>query len=77
MLGDFVNTFTTHENYSRWSMKNSGQQLQMLLAKNQKTFYEIFNAFLKSSLNLQNFERKDESCSLSTSDIIDSERGGS
>ena len=76
ILGHFVNTFTTHENYSRCSMKNFGQQLQMPLAKNQKTFYETLIAFLKSSLNLQNFKRKDKSSSLSIFDIIDFERGG-
>ena len=57
-------------------MKNSEQQLKMPLAKFQNTFYEIFIAFLKSSLNLQHFERKDESSSWTIFDTIDSERGG-
>ena len=51
--------------YSRCSMKNLGKQIQTPLAKKEKTFYQFFLPFLKSSSNLQHCEKKDERPSLS------------
>ena len=76
ILGHFVNTFTTHDKYSRCSMQNFVQQIQTPVSQKQKNFYELFIAFLKSSSNLQHCEQKDESPSSSVSEIIDSESGG-
>ena len=57
-------------------MLNFTQQLEALLSPKQKTFSRFFLAFLKCALNLENFEKKDEYCSLVISKVIDSERGG-
>ena len=57
-------------------MKNLGKQIQTSLAKKQKTFYQIFILFLKSSSNLQHCEKKDDCRSLSISEISNSKRGG-
>ena len=51
--------------YSRCSMKNWGKQIQTPLAKKEKTFYQFFLPFLKSSSNLKHCEKKDECPSLS------------
>ena len=32
----------------------------MQLSQNQKTFYELFSAFLKSKLNFEHFQKKDD-----------------
>ena len=34
------------------------QPIQILLSQKQKTFSQFFSAFLKSTLNLENFQKK-------------------
>ena len=57
-------------------MLNLTQQLKAPLSQKQKTFSEIFLAFLKCALNLEHFKKKDEYPSRVITRIIDSERGG-
>ena len=57
-------------------MLNLTQQLKAPLSQKQKTFSEIFLAFLKCALNLEHFKKKDEYPSRVDTRIIDSERGG-
>ena len=57
-------------------MENCPQQIQMLLSQKPKTFYQFLIAFLEYPSNSEYFEKKDESHSLSVSEIIDCERGG-
>ena len=57
-------------------MLNSTQQFEAPLSQKQKSFSGFFLAFLKYTLNLEHFEKKDESRSLVISGIIDSETGG-
>ena len=64
---------TTDDKYSRRNMLNFTQQFEPTLSQKQKTFSEIFLAFLKCALNLQNFWKKDDYPSLVISRIIDSE----
>ena len=52
------------------------QQVQTPLSLKQKTFSEFFMAFLKSTWNGEYFQEKEESFSLSISEIIDSKRSG-
>ena len=52
------------------------QQVQTILSLKQKTFSGFFIAFLKSTGNGEHFQKKEESSSLSISEIIDSKRGG-
>ena len=56
-------------------MLNFTKQLESPLPQKQKKFSGLFLVFLKSALNLQHFEKKDEYSSLVISRIIDSERG--
>ena len=57
-------------------MLNFTQQLEVPLSQKQKIFSGVFIAFLKCTLNLENFGKKKEKPSLLISRIIDSERGG-
>ena len=72
----FVNALTADDKYSASNMQNLQQQLQTPLAQKQKTFSGFFIAFLKSTWNLEHFQKKDEYPSLIISDIIDTERRG-
>ena len=57
-------------------MLNFTKQLEAPLSKKQRTFSELFIAFLKCALNLEHLGKEDEYPSLVISRIIDSERGG-
>ena len=57
-------------------MQNFQEQLQTALSQKQKIFSSIFIAFSKPTSNLEHSEKKNKSPSFSTSQIIDSERGG-
>ena len=76
MLTLFFDTLTSDYKYSRRNMLNFRQQYEAPLSQKQKTFSGLFLAFLKSALNLEHFEKKDEHPSLVISKVIDSERGG-
>ena len=58
------------------NMQTLTQQVQTPLSLKQKTFSGFFIAFLKSTWNDENFQKKGQSSSLSISEIIDSKRGG-
>ena len=47
----------------------------MQISRKLKTIFQLFIAFLKSLLNLEYFERKDQSQSLSITEIINCETG--
>ena len=53
----FVNTLTDDEKYCLHCRDNLMQQIQILLSQKQKTFSELFSAFLKSTLNLAHFQK--------------------
>ena len=72
-----MNTLAADDKYSRRNVQNFQQQLPTALSQKQLIFPAIFTSFLKSTSNLEHFFfKKDESPSLSISQIIDSERGG-
>ena len=60
ILGLFVNTLTDDEKYSLLYRDNLTQQIQILLSQKQKTFSQFFCAFLKSTLNFEIFQKKDD-----------------
>ena len=47
----------------------------MKISKNEKNISEFFYSFLKCTSNFANFEKKDDSHSLSISEITNCERG--
>ena len=72
-----MNTLAPDDKYSRRNVQNFQQQLPTALSQTQKILPAIFTSFLKSTSNFEHFFlKKDESPSLSISQIIDSERGG-
>ena len=58
ILGLFVNTLTAHDKYSLLNRDNLTQPIQMQLSE--KTFPEFFLRILKSSLNFEDFQKKDD-----------------
>ena len=70
LLGQFVNTLTADYKYSRQNWENLWQQVPMQIFLKLKTCSRFFIAFLKSTLNLLYFEKKDQSHSLSITEII-------
>ena len=69
VLGQFVNTMAAVYNYFRRNLENLRQQVQTLIYQKVKTFSGFFIASLKSTLNLEYFEKKDQSHSLSITEI--------
>ena len=47
--------------YSLLNRDNLTEPIQMQLSRKQKTFSDFFSAFLKSSLNFEHFQKKDDS----------------
>ena len=48
----------------------------MQLSRKQKTFSQFFSSFLKSTLNFEHSQKKDDSHSWGISEITDSEKHG-
>ena len=72
-----MNTVAADDEYSRRNVQNFQQELPTALSQTQKILPAIFTSFHKSTSNLEHFFlKRDESPSLSISQIIDSERGG-
>ena len=72
-----MNTVAADDKYSRRNVQNFQQELPTALSQTQKILPAIFTSFHKSTSNLEHFFLiRDESPSLSISQIIDSERGG-
>ena len=74
ILGLFVNTLSSYVKYSLCNSENLWQPIQMLLAKKQKTYFEFFAPFLKSTSNCEYFEKKHDPQSLCFSEITHCER---
>ena len=58
LLRLFVKTLTDDEKYCLLYRDNLRQPIQILLSQKLKTFSEFFPAFLKSTLNFENFRKK-------------------
>ena len=51
------------------------QPLQIFLSQKQKTFSQFFSQFLKSTLNFEHFQKKDDTHSRCISEIMNSVKG--
>ena len=58
ILRQFVNTLTDDDKYSLFYRDNLTQPVQILLSQKQKTFSELFSAFLKSTVNFAHFQQR-------------------
>ena len=54
----FINTLSADGKYSLFNRDNLTQPIQMQLSRKQKNFSEFFYAFLKSTSNFEDFQRK-------------------
>ena len=76
LLGLSVNTLTAESKYSRRNMQTFAQQVQTPLPLKQKIFSWFFIAFLKSTWNVEQFQKKGKSSSVSICEIIHCKIGG-
>ena len=58
VLRPFVNILTDHDKYSLLNRDNFTQPIEMKLAQKQKTCYQFYSLFLKSTFNFQHFQKK-------------------
>ena len=72
--GLLVNTLAADGKYPVLNRDNLTIPILMQLSHKQKCFFQFFAAILKSRLNLQCFEEKDNRHRFCTSDITDSEK---
>ena len=56
----FVNTLTGDDKYSLLNRENLAQPIRTQLSQKEKAFTELFLPFPKSTLNFEQFEKKDE-----------------
>ena len=75
LLGQFLNTLTSDYKYSRENLEKLWEQVPRRISRKSETFSGFYIAFLKSTLNFQYFEKKDQSHSLSINEIINCETG--
>ena len=57
----FINTLSADGKYSLLKRHNLRHPIQIQLSQKQKTFSQLFSGFLKSSLNFEHFQTKDDS----------------
>ena len=72
----FPKTLSADGKYSLLNRDNLTQSIQMQLSGKQKTFCQFFCAFLKSRLNFEHFQTKDDSHSWGISKFRESEKQG-
>ena len=70
----FANTLPPDVKYSRRNMQIFWQQIPTLLSQTENAFCRFLIAFLKCAWNLEHSEKKEEYPSLTTTEIIASER---
>ena len=70
-----VKTLTDDERYSLLYRENLTQPIQILLYQKRIAFSQFFSAFLKSTLNFEHFQKKDDPRSRCISQITVSKKG--
>ena len=73
ILAHLVNTSATNEKYPSLNRENLTIPIQMQLSQKQKSLSEFLDAFWKSMLNFEYFEKKNDPHSFCISEIADSE----
>ena len=71
----FLNTLTADDKYSLLDRKNLTQPIQILASRKEKTFCQFLSVFLKSTINFEHFQKKDDPHSQCISEIEDSKKG--
>ena len=76
ILNLFPNTLSANGKYFPLNGENLTQPIQMQLSQKPKTFPQFVAAFLKTSLNFEHFQRKNDSHSRAISEITDYKKNG-
>ena len=71
----FLKALTGRDKYSLRNKDNLQQPFQMQWSQKQEIFFQFFLAFLKSTLNFERFQKKEEPHSWFISEIKDAEKG--
>ena len=71
----FLNTLTDDDKYSLLYRDNLTQPILIVLSQKEKTFSELFSAFLKFTLNFERFQQKDDLHSRCISQFTVSKKG--
>ena len=71
----FVNTLTADEKHALLNRSDLTEPIQILLSQKQKNFPRFFSSFLKSTVNLEQFQKNDDPHSGCISEITVSEKG--
>ena len=72
----FVNTLTADDQYSLLNRDNLTQPIRTQLFQKRKAFSQFFLVFLKSTLNFEHLQKKDDLHSRFISEITHSEKRG-
>ena len=70
-----VKRLTDDEKYSLLYRENFTQPIEMVVSQKRKLFSQFFSAFLKSILNFEHFQNKDDPHSRCGSQLTVSEKG--
>ena len=73
ILGLLVKVLAADQMYLLPHRDNLTTPIQMQLSPKQKAFYELFTAFLKSTLDFKHFESKDDPHRFCIFEVTDSE----
>ena len=73
ILGLLVNTLAVDDKYSVLYRENLTIPIEIQLSQKHKNLFGIFDEFLKSTLNVEVFEKKDDPHRFCISEITDSE----
>ena len=76
MSKPFPNILCAKSKYSLPARDNLMQRIQMLLSQKQITFSQFFSSLLKSSVNLEDFQKKDDPHRSRISEITASQKLG-
>ena len=72
-MGLFINSLADDEKYPVLNRDNLTIPIQMKLSEKQKDFSNFFEKFLKSSLNFEYFQKKDDPHTVCIFELRDSE----
>ena len=76
ILGPFFNTLTSNVKSSLLNIDNLTQPIHIQLSKKQKTLFQFFSTFLKSTSSFKHSEIQDDSHRLCIAEIMDCEGYG-
>ena len=71
-----INLLTAGDEYSLLNRDNFTKPIHIFVSQKENTFCQFFSIFLKSTLNFEDFHKKEDPHTRSISEITDSEKCG-